>query len=126
MSTVTPTKDRPVTLPTEAELERAVRGLRDANELLIHLAWRVRRVADVEAVDSLEDSEIPSHRRHPGDEVPSFEAIGRMYSYAADMRRDLEEITRAVEDIGGQKALWDLDSTRVVAAFQASKMANDA
>jgi hypothetical protein len=107
--------DAAITLPDDAEFERVVELLGEATDQVGHLAWRVRRVGDIDAADGEFDDadEIPDHRRHPGDEVPSFEAVGRLFSYASTLNSYLEETKGYVNDLGGPEALYNLDSVRV-------------
>jgi hypothetical protein len=118
----TSTPNAPLTLPSQAEIEKAVKLLSEANEALCDLAWVVRRIGDVESIDDYPGSqERKAHERHPDDEVPSYESIGRMYSAAATMRGYVEEMTSAIADIGGPRALYNLDSVRVEVDYRGSK-----
>jgi hypothetical protein len=121
-----PTAAVELTLPDDAQLARGVELLSEATEVLTHLAWVVRRVGDADALDEFEPGDaIPPHRRHPGDEVPSLEAIGRLFSFAGTMHSYIEELSNAIEDVGGAEALWKLDSVRLQADF-AAKRGDDA
>jgi hypothetical protein len=122
MPSLSDTAPASLSLPDEVELERAVDLLGEATEVISHLAWIVRRVGDVQALEDFKDTEArPAYRRQSGDEVPSFEAIGRLHSYAAQMRSYLEEVGPYIENIGGPRALWNLDSVRVELEFRSRR-----
>ncbi len=102
------------TLPTEAELQQARSVLADAIDLFSSLAWRTRRVADAEAIDEFGGGdEIPAHRRHPSDEVPTLESIGRLFSYGITFRGEIDELLSYVNDVTRTSALDNLDSVRL-------------
>jgi hypothetical protein len=117
----------PVTFPSEKELEKISEGLADAIEAISHPAWIVRRLSDTEnaefgAPDDDEEA-FRLHHRQPGDPVPTFEEIGRLFSFGITLRGYLEELSGLVEDLTGQKNLEDLDYIRVVTEAKKDSLA---
>jgi hypothetical protein len=100
------TANQPVTLPTPEELLEASQALGAGAQPLASIAWRVERVG---GIDKEDDSLI---KRQDGDEVPTFEHLGQLFSFVLDARLTLHELEGAVERIA--KGLEDLDYTRAL------------
>ncbi|TML09909.1 MAG: hypothetical protein E6F94_01155 [Actinobacteria bacterium] len=97
--------DKSVTLPTSEELRGASELLLAALEPVARFAWRVERLG------ALDFDESDPRQRRPGDEVPTFEHIGQLFSFVRDLQRSQEELAGYVNRI--EKGLDDLDHTRL-------------
>jgi hypothetical protein len=95
-----------VTLPTEQELDAAVTALNEAAEPLVGIAWSVDRVSGADRFD--ENSPL---RRREGDEVPTLEQIGRLFSFVISARGSLAELKGCVDRV--ENALEQLDGVRL-------------
>jgi hypothetical protein len=94
-----------VTLPTRKELATAEKALVRVQEPLTDIAWRVERVGGID------EDESSALKRRKGDEVPTFEHIGRLYSFVLDDRASLAELNRLVTRV--EDRLRDLDYVRL-------------
>lgn len=95
----------PTTLPTGQELADAYQALAAVCESLIHLQWRVCRIA--RAADAVEDPELALVE---GDDVPTFAHIGELYVFTLDARARLDEAANYIATL--ETALEDLDIVR--------------
>jgi hypothetical protein len=116
-----------VTIPSNQELEKIVKALAEAVDTISHPAWIVRRLSDTDnaefgAPDDDEEALRPHHRQ-PGDPVPTFEEIGRLFSLGITLRSYLEELNQMVGDLTGPKTLEDLDYIRVVTEAKKDSLA---
>ena len=100
------TAKQPVTLPTPEELKEASEALYVGAQPLASIAWRVERVG---GIDEEDDSLI---KRQDGDEVPTFEHLGQLFSFVLDARLTLQELESTLERV--RKGLRDLDYTRAL------------
>jgi hypothetical protein len=100
------TAKQPVTLPTPEELKEASEALYVGASPLTSIAWRVERVG---GIDEEDDSLI---KRQDGDEVPTFEHLGRLFSFVLDARLTLQELEDTLERVS--EGLRDLDYTRAL------------
>ena len=92
--------DAPVTLPTVEDYERAEEAISAAVDALCTLRWRVWYLAGPDGPDAEEN------RRGPGDEVPTREQIGLVYSagttllgYVDEAREYASELVELVPDL---------------------------
>ena len=97
-----------VALPGDAEAEEAVRAAYDLTEKVGSIAFRLKRLDQLDFEEGLELVE----------RVRTLEDIGRLYVLAEDLRARLVEVTGYVEDI--EKALETLDILRVEAKRMAA------
>jgi hypothetical protein len=97
--------DQHLRLPTDAEIENAKEAFGTAVQAVLHVTFHIdqmSRLANEEAEDGIHSALI--------ERPPTFEDIGRFFSWIDDARMDLEEIGGYVE--GAAKQLRDLDYVR--------------
>jgi len=92
-------------VPDQAELREAIEPLRAVASALAHVQWRVSQVANVEA-----DEETTGATPHGP--TPTFEEIGRLFSFLVEASGRLDEIRDYVSRIDSN--LRGLDYARIV------------
>jgi hypothetical protein len=95
--------DRPVTLPNDRELEECDEAITRAVELLLGVRWRVNYLGNCD------DAERPG--RSAGDYVPTFEDIGRLFSWFKLFEAGTRELSDAFDGLQ-TAALENLDFVR--------------
>ena len=109
MTTTCLTDQTPTTLPSGRDLAEALAVLSAACESLVHLQWRVQRIARAAQID-----DVPEYALVEGDEIPTFAHIGELYSFALDARARLDEAASYLTMFEG--TLERLDSVRMMHA----------
>jgi hypothetical protein len=105
MTTDTADRTFPIALPTEAALKALEEKLRDANEALGDVTWPVYMIAKAWGDGS------GGRELHPGDEVPTFEALGRLFSYGSTFRSYLDSMNEYASRLEDE-SLRSLDIVR--------------
>src|SRR5439155_25236284 len=83
-----------------------------ASDLLLTALEPVARVPwRYGLLGALDYDESDPRQRRPGDEEPTFEHIGQLFSFVRDLQRSQEELAGYVNRI--EKGLDDLDHTRL-------------
>lgn len=80
--------DKPVDLPSEAELRDALESLEDATRVALQLRWRIAQVTE-----ELGDS-VPVARA-----TPTLAEIGALFIFGHDARARLDEARGYVDDL---------------------------
>lgn len=106
------TDQKPATLPNTQELAKARKALSVACSELVHLQWRVQRIARGALV-----ADSPEYALVEGDEIPTFAHIGELYAFTLAARASMEEMEGFLETI--EEKLDYLDVVRAMAAEEA-------
>jgi hypothetical protein len=112
-TTATPTP----TLPTQAELDEAIKVLAACAQPLARLSGKVLSVADVD----MDEDPVDEPARGP---APTFEQIGQLYCFNREALGQLEELSNYIATI--EESVRDLDYLRIVRTRKLNRQAREA